>query len=175
MLAAPIAIWRTQVRLSALRDRVAAIYTLGGLREAVLADSSTLASSREAHKRRSRPGSFGRMDYRAHSRLSCDQRISGLHIRAINGARAKRCDAHTDCRAVRAHCRLSHRRNLRLHGWINWSLEQPNLGRWHSVDRHMLIGTHSCCGADSRDAAGARRFRTLRDGDHLRLRDDLER
>ena len=68
------------------------------------------------------------------------RRGSRFTLRAVDGARAERGDAHADRRAVRADRRLPHRRHLRLHGGPHRRVEQPDLRRRHSVDRALRVG-----------------------------------
>ncbi len=135
-------IWRTQVRfIGAGAIAVAAIYTLARLAKPVVGGLvSTLAASRaeatgDERDRDLSPawilGADGRVPRR--------RRVARLHVRALDGARAERGDAHADRRAVRAHRRLPHRRHLRLHGGADRRVEQPDLGRRHPVDRAVRV------------------------------------
>jgi len=125
-----LAIWRTQVRfIGAGAIAVAAIYTLARLAKPVVGGLvSTLAASRargsgDTSTAISRPGGLSRSP-----RVPRGRRVPGLHLRAVDGARAKRAGAHPDRRTVRPAGRLSHRRDLRLHGGLDRRLEQSISG-----------------------------------------------
>ena len=84
-----IGIWRTQVRfIGAGAIAVAAIYTLARLAKPVVGGLvSTFASSRAGgDARRSRSRSLAYVDHRADHRVSCRQRMAGVHVCARDGA-----------------------------------------------------------------------------------------
>jgi hypothetical protein len=105
--------------------------------------------------------------------VSTHQRMVGLHVCAVDSARTKCSFAHIDSGAVRIARRVSHRRNLWLHGRIDRRVKQSDLRRRHSVDRDVCINTNprgiSNCGHKS----GAGRLCTFHNVDRLRVRDDL--
>ena len=171
-------IWGTQVRfIGAGAIGVAAVYTLATLAKPVLGGLvSTLAASRaegvaDDRDRDLSPswiiGARGGM--RAH------RRRVGLQLRALHGVGPRCGNAHGDRRAVRRDRRVSHRRHLRLHGGAHRRVEQPDFRRRHSVDRGLCIRARHGRAADGGVGSGARRVLTVRHGDRVRLRDDLQR
>lgn len=173
-----ITIWRTQVRfIGAGAIAVAALFTLAKFAKPVVGGLvSTLASSRYEGERDDFDRDLSPRWILTHYCMPPHHRMACLLVRAVYGRPcAKRLEAYAYRRTVRAVRRFSHRRNLRLHGRIDRRFKQSDLGRRHSVDRAMRISTHLRCVADNGDPARTRRLRSLRDGDRLCLRDDLER
>ena len=120
-------VWRTQVRfIGAGAIGVAAIYTLARLAKPVVGGLvSTLAASRavattDETDRDMSPGWIIGLTV-----VCLDHRgVARLRLRSLDAARRERRHAHADRRTDRAHCRLSHRRRLRLHGGAHRRVEQ---------------------------------------------------
>ena len=121
-----ISIWRTQVRfIGAGAIAIAALYTLAKLAKPVVGGLvSTLASSRSTGERDDLDRDLS-PQWILILTVAClvITGVACLHICAVDGARAQRPEAHADRRAVRAHRRFSHRRNLRLHGGTDRRVE----------------------------------------------------